>query len=59
LKGIALSSTNKDVVLAFIEDVLNQGRWERLNDLVLGNFVELDPLPMSSSAFRRRAAASR
>src|SRR5262249_29184246 len=25
--------------------VLNQGRWERLNDLVLENFVELDPLP--------------
>lgn len=40
-----MSSTNKDVIRAFTEEVLNQGRWERLNDLVLENFVELDPLP--------------
>ena len=40
-----MSSSNKQTILAFIEDVLNQGRWERMNDLVLENFVELDPLP--------------
>jgi len=40
-----MSSTNKETILAFIEDVLNHGRFERMNDLVLENFVELDPLP--------------
>jgi steroid delta-isomerase-like uncharacterized protein len=39
-----MASSNKEVILAFIEDVLNHGRWERLN-IVHENFVELDPLP--------------
>lgn len=37
--------TNQQIILAFIEDVLNQGRWERMNDLVRQDFIELDPLP--------------
>ncbi len=40
-----MPNVNRQTILAFIEDVLNQARWERLNDLVLENFVELDPLP--------------
>jgi steroid delta-isomerase-like uncharacterized protein len=44
-KARRMSAANKEVILAFVEDVLNQSRWERLNELVLENFVELDPLP--------------
>jgi steroid delta-isomerase-like uncharacterized protein len=40
-----MSNTNADTVRTFIEDVLNQGRWERMNDLVKEDFIELDPLP--------------
>jgi steroid delta-isomerase-like uncharacterized protein len=40
-----VSNTNKAVIQAFIEDVLNQQRLERADDLVKENFVELDPLP--------------
>jgi steroid delta-isomerase-like uncharacterized protein len=40
-----MSGKNKDVIQAFIEDVVNQGRVERANDLVKEDFVELDPLP--------------
>ncbi len=40
-----MSSRNQQTILAFIEDVLNRGRFERMNDLVLENFIELDPLP--------------
>jgi steroid delta-isomerase-like uncharacterized protein len=36
---------NKAVIAAFIEDVINEGRLERANDLVAVDFVELDPLP--------------
>jgi len=36
---------NKAVIRAFVEDVINQGRFERANDLVVENFIELDPLP--------------
>ncbi len=36
---------NKRVIRMFVEDVINQGRLERADDLVLENFVELDPLP--------------
>lgn len=39
---------NKNVISMFIEDVLNQGRLERADDLVLEDFVELDPLPGQS-----------
>ncbi len=40
-------STNDDksVIKTFIEDVINQGRLERADDIVIEDFVELDPLP--------------
>jgi steroid delta-isomerase-like uncharacterized protein len=40
-----MSSPNQQTILAFIEDVLNRGRWDRMNDLVKEDFIELDPLP--------------
>jgi steroid delta-isomerase-like uncharacterized protein len=39
------TAENKNVINAFIQDVINQGRLERADDLVLADFVELDPLP--------------
>lgn len=39
------SSDNKSTITAFLEEVLNQGRLDRADDLVLEDFVELDPLP--------------
>lgn len=40
-----MSESNKQVIHAFIEDVLNKGLFNRANDLVKEDFVELDPLP--------------
>ena len=40
-----MPATNKEVIRAFIEEVLNQGHFERMNDHVLENFIELDPFP--------------
>jgi steroid delta-isomerase-like uncharacterized protein len=39
---------NKDVIRRFIEEVLNEGRFEQLDELVQEDFVELDPLPGQS-----------
>jgi steroid delta-isomerase-like uncharacterized protein len=39
------TETNKVVIASFLEEVLNQGWLERADDLVLPDFVELDPLP--------------
>ena len=39
------SNDNKSVIRMFIEDVINQGRLERADDVVIEDFVELDPLP--------------
>lgn len=39
------AAENKKVLAAFVEDVINQGRLERADDLVAVDFVELDPLP--------------
>jgi steroid delta-isomerase-like uncharacterized protein len=39
------TAENKAVIAAFLEEVINQGRLERANDLVALDFVELDPLP--------------
>jgi steroid delta-isomerase-like uncharacterized protein len=39
------AAENKTVVRSFVEEVINQGRFERVNDLVALDFVELDPLP--------------
>ena len=36
---------NKSVIRTFIEDVINQGHLERADDIVVEDFVELDPLP--------------
>ena len=36
---------NKAMISSFLEEVLNQGRLERVDDLVAVDFVELDPLP--------------
>ncbi len=40
-----MSNANKEVIGAFIEEVINQRRLERANDLVKEDFIELDPLP--------------
>lgn len=40
-----MSEANKQVIRAFLEEVINQGRFDRANDLVKEDFVELDPLP--------------
>jgi steroid delta-isomerase-like uncharacterized protein len=40
-----MPGTNKEVIQAFLEDVINEGRLERADDLVKEDFVELDPLP--------------
>lgn len=40
-----MAGTNKEVIQAFLEDVINEGRLERANDLVKEDFAELDPLP--------------
>jgi steroid delta-isomerase-like uncharacterized protein len=39
------AAENKAVLTTFVEEVINQGRLERADDLVAVNFVELDPLP--------------
>jgi len=36
---------NKAVIRTFVEEVINQGRLERADDLVAVDFIELDPLP--------------
>ena len=40
-----MSESNKAVIRAFIQDVLNQGRFDRADDLVKQDFIELDPFP--------------
>lgn len=40
-----MSDANKTVIRTFIEEVINQGRFDRADDLVKEDFVELDPLP--------------
>jgi steroid delta-isomerase-like uncharacterized protein len=36
---------NKAVIRKFLEEVINQNRMDRATDLVVEDFVELDPLP--------------
>jgi predicted ester cyclase len=36
---------NKSVVCAFVEEVINQGRFDRADDLIAPSFVGFDPLP--------------
>lgn len=40
-----MSAANKEVIRTFIEEVINQNRLDRADDLVQEAFVELDPLP--------------
>jgi steroid delta-isomerase-like uncharacterized protein len=40
-----MSEANKAVVNAFVEEVINGGHLNRADDLVVPDFVELDPLP--------------
>jgi steroid delta-isomerase-like uncharacterized protein len=39
------SAENRTVVNRFVEEVINQGRLEQADELVVADFVELDPLP--------------
>ena len=39
------ATNNKAVIGKFIEEVINQNRMDRADDLVVKDFVELDPLP--------------
>jgi steroid delta-isomerase-like uncharacterized protein len=39
------TAENKAVIASFLEEVINQGRLERADDLVHLDFIELDPLP--------------
>jgi len=39
------TNDNKSVIRIFLEEVLNQGRLERADDIVIEDFLELDPLP--------------
>jgi hypothetical protein len=39
------AAENKAVISSFVEEVINQGRLERVNDLVALDFVELDLIP--------------
>jgi steroid delta-isomerase-like uncharacterized protein len=40
-----METGNKAVISMFVEEVINQGRLERADDLVAADFVELDTLP--------------
>ena len=42
---MSTTEDNKAVVSRFVEEVINQGRMDRADDLVVDDFVELDPLP--------------
>jgi steroid delta-isomerase-like uncharacterized protein len=42
---MSTTESNKEVIRKFLEEVINQNRMDRANDLVLEDFVELDPLP--------------
>jgi steroid delta-isomerase-like uncharacterized protein len=39
------TNDNKSILMTFVEEVINQGRLERADDIVIETFVELDPLP--------------
>ena len=39
------AAANKAVLARFVEEVINEGQFERANDLVAVDFVELDSLP--------------
>jgi steroid delta-isomerase-like uncharacterized protein len=44
-ESMSTTENNKAVVGRFLEEVINQNRMDRADDLVVEDFVELDPLP--------------
>jgi steroid delta-isomerase-like uncharacterized protein len=42
---VITTESNKAVIGKFIEEVINQNRMDRADDLVVEDFVEVDPLP--------------
>jgi steroid delta-isomerase-like uncharacterized protein len=42
---MSTTENNKAVIRKFLEEVINQNRMDRADDLVVEDFVELDPLP--------------
>jgi steroid delta-isomerase-like uncharacterized protein len=42
---MSTTESNKAVIGRFIEEVINQNRMDRADDLVVEDFVELDPFP--------------
>jgi steroid delta-isomerase-like uncharacterized protein len=42
---MSTTENNKAVIRKFLEEVINQNRMDRADDLVREDFVELDPLP--------------
>jgi steroid delta-isomerase-like uncharacterized protein len=42
---MATTESNKAVIRRFIREVINEDRMDRADDLVVEDFVELDPLP--------------
>jgi steroid delta-isomerase-like uncharacterized protein len=40
-----LPQENKTVITSFVEEVINHGQFQRADDLVAVDFLELDPLP--------------
>jgi hypothetical protein len=44
-KGMSTTASNKTVIGKFLEEVINQNRMERADDLVVEDVVELDRLP--------------
>lgn len=39
------TENNKAAIRKFVDEVINQNRMERMEDLVVEDFVELDPMP--------------
>jgi len=42
---MSTTESNKAVIAKFLDEVINQNRMDRANDLVVEDFVELDPFP--------------
>ena len=42
---MSATENNKAVIRKFLDEVINQNRMDRADDLVVEDFLELDPLP--------------
>jgi hypothetical protein len=47
------AAENKAVLASFVEEVINQGQLERVDDLVAVDFVELEPSSWPAAGARR------